>query len=113
MTGPNLEGQVQVREKCPGPGPDRTSDSLIPSLSLLSAHHISSFSLLATQPTSLFTASSSDHFIFTANPSAHLVSTASSSGLLAFAASSMIFPRFINFETRLIRKMSNPSLVSL
>ena len=29
MTGPDLEGQVQVREKCPGPGPDRTLDSLI------------------------------------------------------------------------------------
>ena len=28
MTGPDLEGQVQVRKKCPGPGPDRTSDSL-------------------------------------------------------------------------------------
>ena len=25
---PNLGGQVQVQEKCPGPGPDRTSDSL-------------------------------------------------------------------------------------
>ena len=28
MAGPDLEGQVQVLKKCPGPGPDRTSDSL-------------------------------------------------------------------------------------
>ena len=28
MTGPVVEGQVQVRKKYPGPGPDRTSDSL-------------------------------------------------------------------------------------
>ena len=28
MAGPDLEGQVQVRKKCPRPGPDRTSDSL-------------------------------------------------------------------------------------
>jgi hypothetical protein len=27
-----MEGQVQVRQKCPGPGPDRTSDSLLPAL---------------------------------------------------------------------------------
>ena len=26
--GPDLEGQVQVRKKCLGPGPDWTSDSL-------------------------------------------------------------------------------------
>jgi hypothetical protein len=29
ICGHDMEGQVQVRQKCPGPGLDRTSDSLI------------------------------------------------------------------------------------
>ena len=28
ISGPNMEVRVQVRQKHPGPGPDRTSDSL-------------------------------------------------------------------------------------
>ena len=46
--GPNLEVRVQVQRNCPGPGPDRTSDSLLETLSyfiVYMSHHINPHSV--------------------------------------------------------------------
>ena len=48
MAGPDLEGQVQVRKKYPGPDPDRTLDSLVLLYTFWTIHDFMNFFLLDT-----------------------------------------------------------------